>query len=71
MSYIKHYFCKSTEEFINKINKGDVLHYKTNIMERIKVYFKMNSITIEKINLIQNRTGLNLSIFLKQIKYNN
>ena len=40
-------------------------------MERIKVYFKMNSITIEKINLIQNRTGLNLSIFLKQIKYNN
>jgi hypothetical protein len=69
--YIKHYFCKSTEEFINKINKGDVLHYKTNIMERIKVYFKMNTITIEKINLIQNLTGLNLSIFLKQIKYNN
>ena len=65
--YIDHYFCKSTEEFINKINKGDILYSKKNIMERIKTYFKINIITTEKINLIENRTGLNLSRF-KQFK---
>ena len=59
--YIDHYNFKSTEEFINKINKGDVLHYKDNQMERIKVYFKINKVTNEKIQLIEKRTGLNLS----------
>ena len=62
--YIDHYYCKSTEEFINKINRGDVLHKKKNIMQRINTYFSYNKITKEKIDLIEKGTGLDL----KQIK---
>ena len=69
-NYIEHYEYKSTEEFINKISKGDCLFgYGINIKySRIKRYFKYNKITKEKIYLIQNRTGLNISSFLKLIK---
>ena len=66
--YINHYFCKSTEEFINKINKGDVLYFKSNILLRINFYYKINKKTIEKINLMENRTGLNLSSLKKNLK---
>ena len=69
--YINHYFCKSTEEFINKINKGDVLYFKSNILLRIKFYYKINKKTIEKINLMENRTGLNLSLLKKNLKNKN
>ena len=43
--YIDHYNFKSTEEFINKINKGDVLYFKDNKMARIQTYFSINKIT--------------------------
>lgn len=66
--YIDHYNFKSTEEFINKINKGDVLYYKDMQMERIKVYFAINKITKEKIDLIEKGTGLNLSEIRNQLK---
>jgi len=61
--FIDHYFCKSTEEFINKINKGCPLYagdinYK---LERIKTYFGYNIVTLEKITMIEKLTGLNLS----------
>ena len=63
--YINHYFCKSTEEFINKINRGCPLYagdinYK---LERIKVYLGYNEVTLEKIKLLENLTGLNLSYY--------
>ena len=51
--YIDHYWSKSTEEFVNKLIKGDaVLGYNTyqNNMGRIKMYFKYNKITKEKID---------------------
>ena len=48
--YIDHYSSKSTEEFVNKMNKGDVLHDYDNIFERIKIYFALNKITNEKID---------------------
>ena len=47
--YIDHYYSKSTEEFINKLNKGDVLFYD-NRMERIETYFSQNKITKENID---------------------
>jgi hypothetical protein len=49
--YIDHYNFKSTQEFIDKVNKGDVLFYKDNIIERIRVYFALNKMTKEKIDL--------------------
>ena len=66
--YIDHYYSKSTEEFINKINKGDgVFGYNvTNKYERIYIYFLFNKISREKINLIANKSGLNVSI-IKEI----
>ena len=42
--YIDHYYSKSTEEFINKINKGDAVFGKKNKYLRINFYFKFNKI---------------------------
>ena len=60
--YIDHYYSKSTEEFINKLKRGDL--YKTSInyyMHKIKKYYLQNNFTKEKIEMIENRTGFNLS----------
>jgi len=61
--YIDHYSFKSTEEYINKIIKGDGIYgfNKKNQYRKIKLYFKYNKITKEKIYLIENKTGLNLT----------
>ena len=59
--YIDHYSCKSTEEFVNKLNKGDALYVNENIFDRIKFYFSLNKITKEKIDYIYNH----LQIFNK------
>ena len=67
--YIDHFYCKSTEEFIKKINKGDgVFGYKKkNKYKRINYYFKFNKITPEKIYYIAKKSGLNISILLKKL----
>ena len=64
--YIDHYYSKSTEEFINKLNKGDALLID-NRMDRIKTYFSQNDVTNEKIDYFENSTGLNLSIFRNRV----
>lgn len=66
--YIDHYNFKSTEEFINKINKGDALYGNDNQMNRIRVYFGINKVTIEKIQLMEKGTGLNLSEIKNNLK---
>ena len=61
--YIDHYCYKSTEEYINKINKGDGIfgyNNKTRI-HKINLYFKYNTITMAKIIYIEKKTGFNLS----------
>lgn len=72
--YIDHFFCKSTEEFVNKLVKGDALKigkalekYKIN---RIKRYFKYNILTKKKIEIIEKglKLKLNLSSFKNEIK---
>ena len=67
--YIDHYYSKSTEEFINKLNKGDAYFKDSikNILFRIKFYFEINEITEKKIEMIENKTGLNLSIYKNAI----
>ena len=69
--YIDHYWSKSTEEFTNKLTKGDVFHgYKDDRFNlfRIKTYFAYNKITTEKINYIENKTKYNLSKYRLMIK---
>lgn len=61
--YIDHFYCKSTEEFIDKVNKGcslyaDDRNYK---LARIKTYLGYNKVTLEKIQMIENLTGFNLT----------
>lgn len=59
--YIDHYFCKSTEEFVNKLNKGDALYIHDNTLDRIKVYFAYNKVTREKIDYIKQHLYTNIS----------
>lgn len=67
INFIKHYYFKSTEEFIEKINRGDGVSNNTEELKlkKIKFYFKNNKITLEKINYIENKTGISL-LFLKK-----
>ena len=68
-NYIDHYYTKSTEEFINKLNRGGGIH-GTDInfkQGRINIYFQLNDITLEKIVYIENKTKFNLSKFRKII----
>jgi len=63
--YIDHYYSKSTEEFINKINKGDAMfRSKKYSLHRIRKYFSQSDFTEEKRLMIQNRTGINLTSFV-------
>ena len=60
--YIDHYYSKSTEEFIDKINRGDPFFNTENYkMERIEKLSKQIILTKEKIEMIENGTGLSLS----------
>ena len=67
--YIDHYYSKSTEEFIEKLNKGDAyidtLKY---VMQKVDKYFTQSEITKEKIDFIENKTGLNLSLYRSKVK---
>ena len=66
--FIDHYFCKSTEEFINKLNKGDVLYSLDNIKERLSVYFAVNKYTKDKIDYIIKHIHSNISFDQSLIK---
>ena len=69
--YIDHYYSKSTEEFINKLNRGDAVSTsKKYYMERVKKYYLQSNFTKEKIEMIENGTGLNLSIYKKLLSKN-
>ena len=67
--YIDHYCFKSTEEYINKINKGDgIFGYNNKIkMHKIRLYFSYNKISLEKINYIEKNSGLDLTEYKKKL----
>ena len=58
-NYIKHYYGKSVEEFIDKINRGDLLRgNKQEVIEfAIEKFFYINEITLAKIHYIQEKLG--------------
>jgi len=71
--YIDHYWSKSTEEFVNKLMRGDGMYgydTKKNNLKRIRIYFSFNNITEEKINYIENRTRYNLTKYKLMINNN-
>ena len=61
--YIKHYYSKSTEEFIDKIMRTDAYYKDAVGITNFKIhrYFSYSKVTKEKLDLIENRTNLNLS----------
>ena len=69
--YIKHYYTKSVQEFIEKIDRGDLLRgNKKNIIEwAIEKFFYINIITFEKIKYIKDHLGekYNLSKYISEI----
>ena len=70
--YLDHFFFKSTEEYIEKVNRGDcyyILNKKIKF-NKIKFYFSHNKMTIEKINLLEKKTGINLNYFRNKLKNN-
>lgn len=70
--YIKHYYGKSVQEFVQKITRGDLLRGNDkNIVEwAIEKFFYINEITQEKIEYIQNIFGskYNLSKYIEMLK---
>ena len=69
--YIDHYYCKSTEEFINnKLLKTDAFHKIDNNMDKINFYFKYNKVTKEKIDMIEKKTKYNLTKYRSKILQN-
>lgn len=69
--YINHYAFKSTEEFGQKLARGDVILGEKNkkiILKKINIYFYYNTITLEKIKIIEKKIGLKLNIFRKKLK---
>ena len=67
-NYIKHYYGKTVQEFIEKINRGDLIrgNDKTVVEWAIEKFFYINEINIKKIEFIQDHLGsiYNLSKYI-------
>ena len=71
--YIDYYFSKSVDEFIDKLNDRDMLMGKKKAwkMEAFDNYFGFNKMNISKIEYIENKTELNLSLYKNKLNQNN
>ena len=71
-NFIRHYYGKSTQEFIEKIKRGDLLrgNAKRIIEWAIEKYFYINEITLEKINYIKKNLGneINLTKYIQEME---
>jgi len=69
--YYDHYYFKSSEEFLLKLTKGDVLFDSRNRLQlqRFFLYFAFNKISEEKLNYFEKETGLDFQIFRNVSKY--
>ena len=69
--YIDHFYFKSLEEFIDKLNKGNARTYIDRGIDflRINRYFTMNEINIYKLKYLENNTKINISLFKNRLKY--
>ena len=69
--YIDHYYYKSTEEFINKINRGSCFYGNGNDkkIKRIFSYFLYNEMNSKKITLFEKRTGINITYITLKVVF--
>ena len=68
---IDHYYSKSTEEFINKINRGDAWRNTQDyINHRTEKYLNQNHVTLEKIEMLERGIKINLSRYKERFKKN-
>ena len=66
--FIDHYYSKSTEEFIDKLNRGDSYSTTTYYyLLRFEKYFNQSLFNKEKIEMVEKGTGLDLSKYKKMI----
>lgn len=67
--YIDHFCFKSTEEFINKLNRGSAFYGKANNIKLRKIgwYFGVNKITSKKIDYLEKKTNVNLTMYRNKI----
>ena len=72
--YIIHYYGKTVEEFIEKMNRGDLLKgNKLKVIEyAIEKFFYINDINLKKISYIRKHLGkmYNITKYLKKFKIN-
>ena len=67
-AYIKHFYTKTVEEFCAKLKKGDAHFHKDHakyiisIQERIKLFFKLNKKTNEKLKLLEKCINIKIKI---------
>ena len=70
--YINHYTWKSTEEYLNKVMRGDAVYGNSRINKigfyDILRYFKHNKINQEKIKYITNRTVINATKIVENLE---
>jgi hypothetical protein len=73
-AYIIHYRYKTTEEFINKYKRGYKNWFGNKVNKFLKGtindFFRVNKITIKKINYIEKELNINLSEYRKKLKNN-
>ena len=62
--YIDHFFSKSTEEFIDKIIKGDCRYKRSQKKKKLGRYFNQSNVTKEKIELIEKRLKINITNYI-------
>ena len=69
--FIRHYYGKSIQEFIDKIRRGDLLRGKAKNVTEFAIYkfFYINQVTYEKIRFIQKNLGkkFNLTRYIKEL----
>ena len=61
--YIIHYFSKSTEEFIEKIKRGDALKSSNFLRGKLRKYRMQSILTPEKIKMLKEAFGDNLNTY--------
>ena len=71
-NYIDHFQFKSTEEFVQKVKKGDGRFINSDRIKyrRVWEYFSINRITLFKIKYISDTIGLNESFIKNQLYLN-
>ena len=69
--YYDHYYSKSTEEFAKKvIRRGSFEISNTFCLDRIRKYFDENTLTMEKVLILENGTGFDLSEYKNKLLKN-